>query len=84
MPSKEEFLTKAHMQAWSRFLSSPEGQKGILYLRMACPRMFEKTDDALVRNSVGFEFWQQCLDKVEGLGVVPPRPEKPDDDTLER
>ncbi len=71
------------MQAWSRHLSSPEGKQGLLYLRLNCPKMPEKTDDALIKNAIGFEFWQAAIEAIVKLGDVPAKPEKQEDDALE-
>lgn len=85
MPSqaKEDYLNKADMMVWARFLASNEGQKGLRYLRLGCRRLPFEGDDSLIRNAVGFEFWQKCVDAMEDLGQVPKRPEKEPEDALE-
>lgn len=84
MPNKEDYLRRADMQAWSRFLSSPEGKSGLLYLKLSCPRLDIKGDEALIRNAVGFDFWQRAVEAMVNLGEVPPKPEKQEDDSLEQ
>jgi len=84
MPNREDYLTRAQMQSWSRFLSSPEGKAGMLFLKLACPRNREKTEASLIKNSVGFEFWQDAIEAMEKLGEVPARPEKQEDESLEQ
>lgn len=84
MPDISEYLTRSQMQSWSRFLSSPEGKQGILYLKLSCPRMSDKTDQSLIKNAVGFEFWQAAIDGINRLGDVPAKPEKTEDDSLEQ
>jgi hypothetical protein len=84
MPNKEEYLKRADLMSWSRFLSSPEGKQGLLYLRLSCPRKTDQSDNSLIKNAVGFEFWQNAIDAMISLGDVPARPEKQDDDTLEQ
>jgi hypothetical protein len=69
--------------SWSRFLNSPEGKQGILFLKLSCPKAFASGDDALIKNAVGFEFWQNCIDAMEKLGEVPPRNTPEPDETLE-
>ena len=71
------------MQVWSRFLNSDEGKRGMQYLRLACPKKDFKSDDDLIRNSVGFEFWQECLNAVDGLGFIPDKPERETEDRLD-
>jgi hypothetical protein len=81
--TKDEILSKAHMQEWGRFLASEAGTRGMLYMRMACPRLDPATDDALIRNSVGFEFWQKALDRIEQISEIPPRPIRDEIEPLE-
>lgn len=69
--------------SWSRFLSSPEGKQGLLYLKLSCPKTFGNDDNALIKNAVGFEFWQNCIDAMERLGDVPQRNTPTPDETLE-
>lgn len=68
-----KFLRQADRLVWSRFLNSPEGKQGIAFLRLACPNAGSGTDADLIRNSVGFDFWQKCLNELESLGEVPER-----------
>jgi hypothetical protein len=82
--SKDDYLTKAEMMAWSRFLNSTEGQKGLLYLRLGCKRAAGEGDNTLIKNAVGFEYWQKCVDALESLGEVPKRQEREPDDALEQ
>lgn len=83
MPDKNRFLRRADMQVWSRFLSSEEGQRGMNYLRLACPRLKEDTDASLIRNAVGHEFWHRCVDAMEDLGVVPEKQAPEPNESLE-
>lgn len=72
------------MQVWARFLNSPEGKSGLQYLRLSCPKKEANSDNDLIRNAVGFDFWQDCITEMERLGIVPEKPERQEEDQLER
>ena len=82
--NKDDFISKADMQVWSRFLHSDSGMSGLAYLRRAFRRSPENTDASLLRNAIGFESWHACIDAVEALGEVPPKQDKIETDELER
>lgn len=70
---------------WSRFLNSKEGIAGLSYLRIAFPTKKASNDAELIRNGVGFEFWQACVAELEELGNVPEKPENAENhEPLER
>lgn len=79
-PQIQRFLKRADRLVWSRFLSSPEGRAGISFLRLACPSSTAVTDADLIRNSVGFDYWQKCITEIEGIGEITERPERAEDD----
>lgn len=79
-PVISRFLKRADRLVWARFLSSPEGRAGLAFLRMACPSNNAVTDADLIRNSVGFDYWQKCISEIEAIGEVPERPERAEDD----
>lgn len=83
MPDKEDYLKRSESQEWGRFLSSPAGRNGLLFMKLSCPHLPPSTDEALIKNAVGFEFWQLCLTRLEQLSELPPKPEKTDDEPLE-
>ena len=78
MPNISEFLRNKDQLAWARFLKSEEGQRGLSFLRRACPRSKQKTDADLIRNCVGFDFWHEAVDAMESLGEITESPEKND------
>lgn len=77
-PQISKFLKQADRLVWSRFLSSPEGRQGIAFLRLCCPTAGSGTDADLIRNSVGFDYWQKCINDLEALGEVPERTQSAD------
>lgn len=84
-PQIAQFLKRQDRLVWARFLNSSEGQKGMHYLRIAFPTDSAKTDADLIRNGVGFEFWQACVAELESIGDVPDKQERADnDDELEK
>lgn len=82
-PNKSDYLNRTETITWGRFLKSPEGQKGLLYLKLSCPKVYGKDDPTLIKNAVGFEYWQSCVDAMENLGELPPKNEYEPVDTLE-
>jgi len=84
MPEISKFLRRADRQVWSRFLNSEEGQRGLAYLKLSCPRSKEDTEASLIRNAVGFDFWHKSIDAMESLGEVPEKPVIQEEDALER
>lgn len=83
MAHKDDYLNKRDIMEIGRFLASDVGMNALRYLRAACPRLSAKTDDILIRNAIGFDFWHNCIDALEKLGELPAKPDKPDDDRLE-
>ncbi len=84
-PKITDHLKRKERIEWARFLNSAEGQKGLLYLKLAFPRKSAENDADLIRNSVGFEFWQACVEEIEEIGNIVDAPERADiDDPLER
>lgn len=84
-PNIAQFLKKQDRLVWSRFLSTKEGQAGLTYLKVAFPSAPAKSDADLIRNGVGFEFWQACVAEMEAIGNVAEKPERADnDDQLEQ
>lgn len=77
-PKISDYLKRKERLEWARFLNSPEGQKGLLYLKLAFPRKAASTDADLIRNSVGFEFWQSCIQEMEVLAELPESQDNPE------
>ena len=77
-PKISQFLKRQDRLVWSRFLNSKEGQAGLSYLRIAFPVNKASNEAELIRNGVGFEYWQGCVAELLEIGDVPDKPENPD------
>ena len=82
MSKIENYLKRSDVIEVARFISSDSGKRLIAHLRTSCPRINEKNDDSLIRNAIGFDFWQRLIDNLEGI-QPPAKQDKNDDDQLE-
>ena len=58
-------LKKNTQVVWRRFLSSPEGIEGMLYLREAGPRVTKGDQASIIFESGVAEGYQRALDKLK-------------------